>query len=276
MPPKPGCVVILVHGIGNQKKDWSQEFRKALRAELGAKALRVKLDDAYWAPLSTMKELFRPTLAAGPSRAIKKGLEAEIFDRTRLEFSRLLAAEAGAPAGIKGFGPGDISDWVKGALGSAYRVVEDVGNYIARNGVRTAVQNVVHAKLGEAERSSVPVVLISHSQGTVICYDVLRQSGSNYPHLRTWITMGSPLRKYFGFFQWGRQQLGMPSDLRWMNLYDIKDIVGKDLKGAVDWSSPSPEDFKVDNRRHAGNAHDHWHNQETVKVATGEIRRLFP
>jgi hypothetical protein len=277
MPAKPSCIVILVHGVGNQKKTWSQEFRQALKAELGSAAARAKLVDAYWAPLSTVKDVFHPTLAA-TFGTTGIALEDEAYRRAVLEFSRMLAAEAGAPVDAHSFGPGDAFEWVKSKLEVVQELVVDVGNYVARNGVRTAVQNVVHARLGETDAGSpdAPVVLVSHSQGTIICYDALRQAGANYANLRTWITMGSPLRKYFAFpLQWGRQQLGMPANVRWLNLYDKQDPVGKDLRDAVTWPKPQPEDRVVDNKKNAKDAHDHWHNPQVVKAVADEIRSVL-
>jgi pimeloyl-ACP methyl ester carboxylesterase len=275
MPVKPGCSVILIHGIGDQPEDWSKKFRKALKTELGISFKKVKLDDAYWAPLSTWQELVHPTLAASPEAA-GVALEADVFNRTVQQVASVMAAEEGIPPTSLGFGPVDIKNWLLKLPKGIKNLVEDIGNYVARNGVRTAVQNVLHSKLGDAERLKVPVMLIGHSQGTVICYDALRQAGGNYAHLRTWITMGSPLRKYYlSCLQWGKQKLGMPSTLRWLNLYDAKDIVGNDLNGAVSWQSPIPEDIQVDNVNNAGGAHNHWDNPEVVQIVADEIRKLL-
>lgn len=279
MPSKPACIAVLIHGLGDQKETWSRSFRRSLNAELARDAARVQLVDAYWAPLSTIRDAVHPTMAAAGRGLGGTSLEDEVYGRTVSEFSRMLADEAGARGRVRGFGPGDILDWLKDKLEAAPELVADVSNYVARNGVRTAVQNVLHARLAEAhslQDRSIPVVLVSHSQGTVISYDVLRQAGPNYVNLRTWITMGSPLRKYFAFpLQWGRQQLGVPSGLRWVNLYDKKDIAGKDLRSAVDWRQPRPIDVVVDNKKNAANAHDHWHNPEVVKAVAGEIRRVL-
>lgn len=277
MPANAACTAILVHGIGSQLESWSQAFRKLLRSRLGVDAGKVTLVDAYWAPLSTSKELFFPTMAPTPGGVSRSALESEVYQRASADFLHALAVEAGAPSTLHGFGSADLGNWLKQRFEAAHQVVEDVGNYVARNGVRTAVQHVVHSKLAEAHSGDhkAPVLLVSHSQGTIICYDVLRQAGGSYPRLLTWITMGSPLRKYFGALQWGRQQLGMPSSLRWLNLYDSKDIVGKDLRGALEWQAPQPQDQEVDNRKNAGGAHDHWNNGEVVKAVASEIQRLL-
>jgi pimeloyl-ACP methyl ester carboxylesterase len=282
----PTCTAILIHGIGDQPESWSQDFRTSLTSELAGDANRVRLVDAYWAPLSTLEDVVHPKLVSRSLRPRQaKRLRArditvadETYRRTVLEFSRMLAAEAGAPVDAHTFGPIDILDTITDRIPGGIELVADVGNYVAHNGVRTAVQNVLHACLGEAyaAQADTPVILVSHSQGTVISYDVLRQAGANYRALRTWITMGCPLRKYFAFpLEWGRQQLGLPTGLRWLNLYDQTDIVGRELKPAVDWTSPEPDDRIVDNARNAADAHDHWNNPEVVRAVAGEIVRLL-
>ena len=52
----PDASLVIIHGIGNQKKAWSGNFRTAMKAELGSDASRVLIVDAWWAPLSTLKE----------------------------------------------------------------------------------------------------------------------------------------------------------------------------------------------------------------------------
>lgn len=278
MLAEPSCSVILIHGLGDQSSDWSQDFRTALKNELGSSATEVDLLDAYWAPLSTVEDSLHPRLSVTRPGLEDVTLGDETYRRTVLEFSRMLAAEAGASAGAHTFGPSDTFDLVKGLLPGGLELVVDVGNYVAHNSVRTAVQNILHTKLGEAraEDPDASVLLVSHSQGTVISFDVLRQAGANYPGLRTWMTMGSPLRKYFAFpLFWGRLQLGVPPDLRWVNLFDQLDIVGKGLAGAVDWVTPQPEDRMVDNEHNASGPHDHWNNPEVVQAVSAEIVRLL-
>jgi hypothetical protein len=275
---EPACTTILIHGLGDQPESWSRAFRASLTDQLGSDAARVQLVDAYWAPLSTARDTVRPRLAPELQGTGDMGVEDETYRRTVLEFSRMLAADSGATLGPHARGPGDIFDSITPRIPGGIELVVDVGNYVARNGVRTAVQNVLHTCLGQArsEREGAPTLVVSHSQGTVISYDVLRQAGGSYPNLRTWITMGSPLRKYFAFpLEWGRQQLGLPPGLRWLNLYDPSDIVGRELLGSVDWLDPRPEDRMVDNAGNAGNAHDHWHNPQVVEAVAGEIVALL-
>jgi hypothetical protein len=273
VPERIGCTVILVHGIGDQKPDWSKKFRNKLKIVLGQSSTRVVINDAYWATLSTWEKPPVTTLAAARGAG-----DAEFENNIRNQAFRQisLVLEADMPVRSLTFGPGNIIDKIKNAFGSAGDVVEDIGNYVGSNEIRTAIQQVVHSKLADADASNIPSLLIAHSQGTVICYDVLRQAGGNYPHLHTWITMGSPLKKfYFSGLHWGKQQLGIPSGLRWVNIYDPEDIVGNELKGSVSWKSPVPEDHKVDNKHNAGDPHSHWNNPAVVKIIAAEIQKIL-
>jgi hypothetical protein len=277
VPTSPSSAAVLIHGIGDQPPTWSQDFRQALQAELAADWDRTAVLDAYWAPLSTLSDVINPQLL--PDQPQPQGLEDEMYDRVSQAYTGLLAADAGVVTSAPGLQPIDILGGITSRLPSGAAQIADVSNYIARNGVRTAIQNVLHGILGsaQAQYSGLPIVLVSHSQGTVISYDVMRAAGPNYPQLQTWITMGCPLLKYFALpLQWGRQQLGVPSGLRWLNVFDPDDIVGRQLAGAVTWASPQPQDQQISNTGAGLDAHDHWHNPQVVKIVAAEIRRLFP
>ncbi len=270
------CEVVLIHGIGNQSRSWAQPFWRELKKALGADSARAAIHDAYWAPHSTVKQVFTPSASLGAPD--QHHLEDDTYERTRSEFSLMLAADAGAPPMAYAMGLTDIWKFLKDKLLVAPDIAADVANYIARNAVRTAVQSVLHAALGAARASDpkTKLIIVSHSQGTVISYDVLRQAGRNYPGVRTWITMGSPLHKYLSFpLSWGSKQLNMPDGLRWLNLYDPHDFVGRELGGELDWPAPQPEDVAIDNESHATNAHDHWGNPQVVAAVTAEIRRTL-
>jgi hypothetical protein len=270
------CTVLLLHGLGNQAPDWSQAFRARLTAALGATAARVALVDVYWAPLSTRDHLLHPRLALDVAPDARLPLDDDTYNRAVVEFAMALGREAGVPMGPRGFGPGDLLDRLRGRLPGGSELLIDVGNYVGRNGVRTAVQHVLHERLAVAQREApgAPLVLVAHSQGTIIAYDVLRQAGASYPQLRTWITMGSPLGKYQTLFQWGAERLGVPPTLRWVNLFDPRDLVGKALSPLVPWDAPRPVDTPVDNVAHAQDAHDHWHNAEVVAHVCAEVLQV--
>jgi hypothetical protein len=272
---KSACSVILIHGIGSTKSDWSEDFRKRLTDELGPNSNKVRFIDAYWGNIALSGQLSHIKLAAAPE---DRGavMENDMYNQTRQQLQLMLDAEVKPQPGPKGFGPSDAANWIKNEYEGYKKSLDDISNYRSRESFRTAVQHALHDALGEAEGNRAAVLLVSHSQGTIISYDVLRQAGGNYSHLRTWITMGSPLRKfYLPLFHWGRVPLGMPTKIRWLNLYDPKDFVGNELKGALAWNSPVPEDKAVDNVKNAGGAHHHWQNPDVVRKVADEIRNLL-
>jgi pimeloyl-ACP methyl ester carboxylesterase len=97
------------------------------------------------------------------------------------------------------------------------RLLRDVYVYITDKTVQQKIDEVVEAALGPG-----PTLVVSHSLGTVVAYNVLRKKQWNVSGL---ITLGSPLGIHAI-----RQRLEPPSITRpdvgpWTNLYDEQDIV---------------------------------------------------
>jgi hypothetical protein len=269
------CTVILIHGLGDQKESWADSFMGNFRPVLEANASRVELVRAYWANLSGRDDTFAPGKALEAAATTGQDLDDAIYSRAFRDLTADFAKDQGIPAS-RGLGlGGDLFQRIIGGLPGGPELLIDVANYVGRNGVRTAVQNVLHEKLATAHQEvpDCPIILVSHSQGTIIAYDVLRQAGGSYPQLRTWVTMGCPLEKYQRLFKWGGSQLGVPAGLRWVNLFDANDPVGKALGGVVEWDDPKPIDMQVNNERQAGDAHNHWENPEVVEAIKVEVLR---
>jgi hypothetical protein len=135
----------------------------------------------------------------------------------------------------------------------------DVATYVTRNDLRERVRGFVQeAMLELLGRTDVSSVFInSHSQGTLVCWDVLcrlplfawtRASDPRAGKLRRFVTAGSPIRKYVDMFTWGEQvgQLGalVDGDERdfWHNFYDVHDPVADPLDPATAWRPGQPLD----------------------------------
>jgi hypothetical protein len=120
----------------------------------------------------------------------------------------------------------------------------DVASYVCKNELRERVRSFVHeALLRLAARDDVEgIVVNSHSQGTVVAYDVLRTlPPSATAKVRAFITAGSPLRKYVDLFSWGTEA-GYVEDLRgpWTNFWDPLDPVADPLEPPEDWRRGTP------------------------------------
>jgi hypothetical protein len=146
-----------------------------------------------------------------------------------------------------------------GALGILAALEDDIATYIARNElrerVRGFVQHALLALLGRRKDVSA-IVLNTHSQGTVLCWDVLcrlpfstwvgkaNSPASRVPHF---VTAGSPIRKYVRMFAWGNQVGELSSMLpsgrmAWSNFCDPHDPVGDPLSPPKGWRPGQPWD----------------------------------
>jgi hypothetical protein len=145
-----------------------------------------------------------------------------------------------------------------GALGILAALEDDIATYIARNELRERVRGFVqHALLALLSRDDVDtIVLNTHSQGTVLCWDVLCRLpfstwvqhhdpyATRIPHF---VTAGSPIRKYVRMFAWGNQVGELSSVLpsgamAWSNFCDPRDPVADPLSPPSDWQPGQPWD----------------------------------
>ena len=265
------CVLLKVHGIGNQRPTWSSEFDQMLGNRLNAltppERRRFKNESFFWADLSSVPGLSATALVAEPTPTISSDLQ---FMLVRDQYSRYLApgSASAEPAalGIKIPNPLEVVANLKDTVMRAIDGANDVANYVSNNGVRLQIQHRLSAQLiGLQEKyPNATIILGAHSQGTIISYDVLRLNGALLPTVTTWVTMGSPLAWYLKFLRWGSEQVGLPANVQWLNYYDRNDRVGKTLKGVVDWDALKPKDVNVNNTGNGLDPHDHWHNPKVV------------
>lgn len=96
----------------------------------------------------------------------------------------------------------------------------DVHIYLSYNGVRAQINDIVAAALSTHE----PCVVLAHSLGTVVAYDILRERAPTpqYPSL---ITVGSPLGIRAIRQQLTTPLIAPPGVGHWFNAYDSHDVV---------------------------------------------------
>jgi hypothetical protein len=194
-------------------------------------------------------------------------------------------------------------------------LVNDVASYIYRNDLRERLRGFVQEALTRlaAREDVTTIVLNTHSQGTVLGFDVLTRYAPS--EIRALVTAGSPLRKYVDLFSWGNR-VGLIRDLvkpkrkpewRWLNVYDERDPVADPLRWPVTWHvgdpAPGPDaptlfqmyfpdrklhdtddcpvtDEVVHNVAHSRGglpAHNYWdNNQEFIPKLAGLLTELSP
>ena len=194
-----------------------------------------------------------------------------------------------------------------GVLAILRQLENDVAAYICRNELRERVRGfVLDALLRLAYRDDVEgIVVNSHSNGTVVALDVLRQlppfaAGK----IRAFITAGSPLRKYIDLFRWGQQIESINTIHPWHNFWDERDPVADPLAPPLDWRRGDPmkpsfdpglfevinpntgasstitvEDHLVDNMKNSYGgglqAHNYWDNdKEFVQPLADLVRQI--
>jgi hypothetical protein len=129
-----------------------------------------------------------------------------------------------------------------GPLSVIGQLDQDVTTYVCRNDLRERVRSFVHdALLLIACRKDVATVVVnSHSQGTVLVFDVVREmppfASAKIKHL---ITAGSPLRKYADLFYWGTDAACI-SSIPWTNFWDETDPVADPLEPPRTWRRGDP------------------------------------
>ncbi len=175
--------------------------------------------------------------------------------------------------------------------------------YVCHNEERERVRSFVfEALLRLASRNDVgAIVLNTHSNGTVIALDVIR----NLPppaaaKIKAFITAGSPLRKYIDLFHWGQQIERLDPIKPWYNFWDEYDPVADPLEPPITWrrgdkivspydpklfslinpdngapSNIEVTDINVDNvHKSSGGglqAHNYWDNEEEFVKQLADI-----
>ncbi len=269
------CALVKIHGVGNQAEDWSSGFDAMLDSHMATLSATQRdafvNESVWWADISHL--LVTPASGAGLTAGVVATTPTLAQTQALLanEYMNYLeqggAAEGAMPAVFGLPDPTKVFARLKDVVVSYADSANDVANYVSNNNARLQILHRLRAKLVEVSTSypNASIILGSHSQGTIVCYDLLRLGGGDFPNLSTWVTMGCPLNYYLNFLRWGTAQLEVRSNLTWLNYFDSGDKVGKAISGLTDWASPTPTDLDVDNRGNGLDAHDHWHNPSVVE-----------
>ena len=144
--------------------------------------------------------------------------------------------------------------------------LRDVHDFLFDTEKRTRMKDILRSRLVGPG----PFVVIGHSQGSMIAYDVLRELDARECRVPLFVTIGSPLgiqEVQDVLKSWG--PLAVPACVeRWKNFADGIDPVAADPTLADDFRAPSRiEDKRVVNRDAGKNPHS-----ETGYLATTAVR----
>jgi hypothetical protein len=114
---------------------------------------------------------------------------------------------------------------------------DDVASYVynrqLHSRVHDFVSDVVERLLARDDIAT--VVVNAHSQGSVVCYEVLQKlSAKRVGRVGAFVTAGSPLRKYVDFFDLSSDLSGA-GEVPWLNFWDPLDPVADPLTPPREW-----------------------------------------
>ncbi len=260
---KAANTVIYVHGIGNKpvasvlKCQWdsalfgaqlgdrtrmsywvNREYFPTPSSETCASGDRVKVDDEEASTRAIMAAAGEP---GGDARAIDNEIETLTSDPARRAFLRRMADRVVERADV-----GQRQVQAQGVGAKVFPLPEFARRLIARKLTRAFLRDVNDFLFNEVRRDAMeqsvidrissgggPFVVVAHSQGTMIAYDVLRRlERSEETRVPLFVTMGSPLgmqEVQDMIRQWSGGSLPFPRCVdNWVNVAERLDPVAID------------------------------------------------
>lgn len=235
--------LIMVHGRSQEGKDpdlLKQEWIDALHYGCARAKVKIPSDTVIEFPyygdlladlvVQAGTPLGREINAKGPNpdseAALRGEILAEIATHAGITESDVRLELGNAPVQK---GPGNW-EWVQAIIRTVDHIpglnsrfidafTRDVYVYLTFPAVRARIDAVVAAALGDG-----PCVVLAHSLGTVVTYNVLRtrQTDPRYPRL---ITVGSPLGIKAIKQHLNKPLVSPPCVKHWFNAYDDRDLV---------------------------------------------------
>jgi hypothetical protein len=233
--------VVFVHGINNHDnaaewiaREWATWIEKAAGRPGLFDAVEV-VAPFYGKELAALTERAAETVAAVVAqgagaldvddRAFAEGMLAEFATALGVD-PELVEREADAMAVPQG--PGGfaliptlrvIERWWPGTGAFAMRFLEQADAYFNRPGAKATIDALVAPALSATE----PQIVVAHSLGSVVTFDLLRKQSTD---TRLYVTLGSPLPLASVRGKLGRP-LTVPQGVgRWLNAIDRSDFVG--------------------------------------------------
>jgi hypothetical protein len=144
-------------------------------------------------------------------------------------------------------------------------VVEMVYHYLYDETIAQKIQQIVEQTLLEATQEYDEIVLVSHSLGNLVTFDVLNQWTHGATKVTDWFTLGCPLIKSRRLHPGdpGPNRLPVGRAERWFNLYDTRDIIADALGPAFGRPGSYIYDVYVSVGNDPMSAHDYLNNNPT-------------
>jgi len=269
-----------------------------------------RLEDMAPQPGSTLEITVRALLSSGHYASVASLAQLALTDAWAALHQRASSDNASAPSlQVRAARTGSAP--VADVLTTIRALEDDVAVYVTNNDLRARVRSFVReALLRLCSREDVDAVVVnSHSQGTVLGFDVLHDLPPFLMEkVKVFVTAGSPLRKYVDLFAWGTEVGCIANIDRWSNFWDPTDPVADPLVPPAGWrrgAAPPPppsddpnsvlfqevnadtgtitpatvEDREVDNITNSSGgglqAHNYWDNDPQFVQPLADILRAL-
>jgi hypothetical protein len=189
-------LVIGIHGLNNKPEPdilrswWTASIAEGISRNCQGQKVDVDFVLAYWADVVypapvAPAEVAEPYVAAADSGPLRRAGSIGSVAAARIQegVGKVLEKVFGAPV---------AEDVVRDAVETR---APDLHRYKHHRATRDAVRKRLREPLRAAHASGRQIMLIAHSMGSIIAYDVLRAAGRSLPGLRIshFVTLGSPL-----------------------------------------------------------------------------------
>lgn len=248
-------VMVMIHGAGPFSPDWYKPLVTAIQKELGHPFDYLPV---YYADVATR----RAALADSPSKAkFKAAFQKELQRSFQATMSTM-------PAHRKGRAVAARSPIQMYAV-----TTQHVADYFFSPATRAAIQARLIEKLDEARKKFDEIVLVAHSLGTVVSFDVLKQYAARY-NIVAFFTAGSPIAKLrrIGKYDDRLGAIDYQHVRRWYNVYDTTDWVADPLGTSFPKPGYRVFDVFVDIGVLPDASHDYLNNRETIQLFADAMR----
>ncbi|HZQ08886.1 MAG TPA: hypothetical protein VFD70_20065 [Anaerolineae bacterium] len=257
-------VIVFVHGAGKYKKDYYKEALAALTALLGSEPQAV----GVW--FSDLAEVGTPVSMTRRRNRAHTELDGEEVSNFKAAFAMLVQSDLNALPQYERH----TAAFTMPAQFLAEIIATDlnqVAAYLFSSKIYNAVQTRMRDALNHALGMGDEIVIASHSLGSIVAFDALRETAAN-SNVSSFFTLGSPLSKLRRLNLRTSDLGAIPGNVgEWLNLYDTTDPVANAL-GPVFPSRPFRlRDIFVDVDSDPIRSHDYFHNEETLTELAGAM-----
>ena len=233
-------IIIGIHGLSNKpapdvlEKGWKDAILEGLKKNEGVDDISLNFLSVYWADKMYPAYDPEPDLYKEAKEGAIKTYHENWLDSVK---------------GTTFDWAGDVIDSMKKHFGMdalADKVLEeklkDLSRYYEEENIRQSLRNLLREAV--LENKDKRIMLLSHSMGTIIAYDVLRLIGKQFPRLIVdhLVTLGSPLGLPHVKYKIAQESslVRTPSIVKkWSNFADKRDPVAIDTKLAGDYEANS-------------------------------------